>query len=474
MHPPFDDLRSFLTALQAEKQLLRIERTVTPEPDLGAAGRAVANLGTTAPALLFTNIAGFTEAQVALNVHGSWANHALMLGMPKTSTIKEQFFELEQRWQKYPVAVDRRTDAPWQEITLTDDINLFELLPVFRLNPGDAGPYIDKAAVITRDSADPENFGKQNVGLYRLQVKGPDHLGLQSGPPHDFAIHIAASDKKHQGLPVAIAIGNDPILTLVASTPLEYDQSEYDMAGAWRGGVPYPIVKAPYTGLDVPWGSEIILEGEVLYEAREYEGPFGEFTGSYSGGRALPVVKVHRVHMRRNPIYEHLYLGQPWTEIDYLLALNTSVPLYRQLKQEFPEVEAVNAMYTHGLLNIISTRVRHGGFARVVAMRLLTTPHGIGYSKIVIVVDETVDPFNLEQVMWAITANVNPEFDAITIPRMYEIPLDPTGNPQGITTRLIIDATRPKIPDIRGEFGTPVTAYPESADWERLLKEMTP
>jgi UbiD family decarboxylase len=106
-------------------------------------------------------------------------------------------------------------------------------------------------------------------------------------------------------------------------------------------------------------------------------------------------------------------------------------------------------------------------------MRLLTTPHGIGYSKIVIVVDETVDPFNLEQVMWALTANVNPEFDAVSIPRMYEIPLDPTGNPQGITTRLIIDATPPKAPDIRGDFGTPVTAYPESADWERLLKEMT-
>ena len=110
MHPPFDDLRSFLTSLQAEKQLLRIERSVNPEPDLGAAGRAVANLGTTAPALLFTNIAGFTEAQVALNVHGSWANHALMLGMPKSSTVKEQFFELDERWQKYPVAVDRRAD----------------------------------------------------------------------------------------------------------------------------------------------------------------------------------------------------------------------------------------------------------------------------------------------------------------------------------------------------------------------------
>ena len=63
-----------------------------------------------------------------------------------------------------------------------------------------------------------------------------------------------------------------------------------------------------------------------------------------------------------------------------------------------------------------STRVRHGGFGRVVALRALTTPHGIGYSKIVIVVDETVDPFNLEQVMWALSVKVNPEFDAITIP----------------------------------------------------------
>ncbi|HEY2694834.1 MAG TPA: non-oxidative hydroxyarylic acid decarboxylases subunit C [Pseudonocardiaceae bacterium] len=469
----YDDLRGFLDALDAEKQLLHIDRPVKPEPDLGAAGRAVANLGATAPALLFDNIDGFSDARVALNVHGSWANHALMLGMPKTSSIKEQFVELGERWLKFPVRAERRERAPWQEITIEQDINLFELLPVFRLNPGDGGPYLDKAAVVTRDSADRDNFGKQNVGIYRLQVKGPDHLGIQSAPPHDFGRHIVSADQLHHGMPIAIAIGNDPILTLAAGTPLEYDQSEYEMAGAWRGGAPYPIVRAPYTGLDVPWGSEIVLEGEVHYADREYEGPFGEFTGNYSGGRALPVVTVKRVHMRRNPIFEHLYLGQSWTEIDYLLALNTSVPMHRQLKAEFPEVEAVNAMYTHGLVTIISTRVRHGGFGRVVALRALTTPHGIGYSKIVIVVDETVDPFNLEQVMWALSVKVNPEFDAITIPRMYEMALDPSGYPQGVTARLILDATTPRSPDRRGEFSQPVTAYPESADWEKIFREMT-
>lgn len=187
MLPPYDDLRSFLRVLESEHQLLRITRHVRPEPDLGAAGRAAANLdGATAPALLFDNIDGYENATVALNIHGSWANHALMLGLPKQATVRDQFHELAARWEKFPVPVERRETAPWQEITVSQGINMFELLPLFRLNPGDGGPYIDKAAVITRDVSDPGGHAKPNVGMYRIQVKGPDHLGLQSAAVHDF------------------------------------------------------------------------------------------------------------------------------------------------------------------------------------------------------------------------------------------------------------------------------------------------
>jgi 3-polyprenyl-4-hydroxybenzoate decarboxylase len=329
--PPYDDLRSYLEVLESERQLLRVSRQVKPEPDLGAAGRAAANLdGATAPALLFDNIDGYENATVALNVHGSWANHALMLGLPKQTPVREQFHELARRWEKFPVAVDRRQTAPWQEITVSQDINLFELLPLFRLNPGDGGPYIDKAAVITRDARAPHDYGKLNVGIYRLQVKGPDHLGIQAAAVHDVSRHV----------------------------------------------------------------------------------------------------------------------------------------------QAFPEVQAVNAMYTHGLVTIVSTKVRHAGFARVVGLRVLTTPHGIGYSKVVIVVDDTVDPFNLEQVMWALSTQFNPEFDSISVPRMYEIPLDPSSHPQGITTRLILDATTPVPPDVRGDKGQLITPYPEAAEWETILRGM--
>jgi 4-hydroxybenzoate decarboxylase len=470
---PVDDLRGFLARLKEHGQLLEFDETVQAEPDLGSAGRAVSTVGgAKAPALLFKSIAGFDDAQVAMNVHGSWRNHALMLGLEPESTIKEQFDALRTRWQKFPVSVDRRSDAPWQEVTISgDDINLFEQLPVFRLNPGDAGPYIDKSAVVTRDSADPDNFGKENVGLYRLQVKGPRTLGIQAAAPHDFQRHVSSASKLHEGLPVAIAIGNDPIITLAASTPLGYDQSEYEMAGAWRDGVPYPVVTAPLTGLTVPWGSEIVLEGEVHYEDRQFEGPFGEFTGHYSGGRMLPTITINRVHMRKHPILEALYLGIPWTEIDYLIALNTSVPIFEQLHESFPEVQAVNAMYTHGLVTIISTASRHGGFGRVVGLRALTIPHGVGYSKIVIVVDETVDPFNLEQVMWALSTKFNPEFDSITVPRMYEVPLDPSSFPTGITTRMVMDATTPRAPDIRGAADPEVVSFPEAERWETIMKE---
>ncbi|CAM5639803.1 Phenolic acid decarboxylase [Streptomyces fumanus] len=95
-------------------------------------------------------------------------------------------------------------------------------------------------------------------------------------------------------------------------------------------------------------------------------------------------------------------------ECDYLVGPNTSVPLLKQLRAEFPEVRAVNAMYTHGLLVIISTAKRYGGFAKAVGMRAMTTPHGLGYVSQVILVDEDVDPFDLPQVMWAQSAKVNP------------------------------------------------------------------
>lgn len=461
----YDDLRSYLVALENAGQLLEIQEEVQAEPDIAAAANATGRIGEGAPAISFKKIKGFKHAHVVMNTIGSWKNHAISLGLPATTPIKQQIQELIHRWEKFPVSPERRNNPPWAQNEVNgDDINLFDILPLFRLNDGDGGFYLDKACVISRDPQDPEHFGKQNVGIYRMEVKGKRKLGIQPVPMHDIALQLHKAEESGEDLLVAIALGNDPIITLMGATPLRYDQSEYEMAGAMRES-PYPIASAPLTGFDVPWGSEVIIEGIIESRQREIEGPFGEFTGHYSGGRNMPIIRIDKVSYRTHPIYESLYLGMPWTEIDYLIGPVTCIPLYQQLKADFPEVQAVNAMYTHGLLIIISTKKRYGGFARAVGMRAMTTPHGLGYAKIVIVVDEDVDPFNLPQVMWALSAKVNPSGDLIQIPNLSVLGLDPSSNPAGITDKLIIDATTPVAPDNRGRYSQPVKDLPETALW---------
>ncbi|GAA2596120.1 non-oxidative hydroxyarylic acid decarboxylases subunit C [Streptomyces axinellae] len=467
-----DDLRTFLDTLEEEGQLLRIGEEVLPEPDLAAAANAAGRIGEGAPALYFDRVKGFDDARIALNVHGSWRNHALALGLPKETSTKEQVEEFARRWDAFPVTPERRADAPWRENTVTgDDVDLFRILPLFRLNDGDGGFYLDKAAVVSRDPDDPEHFGKQNLGTYRLEVTGPDRLAIQPVPMHDIAQHLRKAEERDEDLPVAITLGNDPVIPIVSGMPMAYDQSEYEMAGALRGA-PLPIATAPHTGIDVPWGAEVVIEGVIESRVRQIEGPFGEFTGHYSGGRRMPVVRIERVSYRTRPVFESLYIGMPWTECDYLVGPNTCVPLLKQLRAEFPEVQAVNAMYTHGLLVIISTRKRYGGFAKAVAMRAMTTPHGLGYVSQVIVVDEDVDPFDLPQVLWAQSAKVNPRDDVVVIPNLSVLELAPAASPAGITSKMIIDATTPVHPDDRGNFSTPAKDLPETAEWTSRLRSL--
>ncbi|MFL5283094.1 MAG: non-oxidative hydroxyarylic acid decarboxylases subunit C [Rhodopila sp.] len=463
----YQDLREFLSVLEQQRQLLRITDAVKLEPDLAAAACAIARMGEATPAIHFNSIAGYANAQIVMNVHGSWPNHALALGMEKDAPLRDQFFEFVRRFQQYPGEMEHVASAPWQEVTVEKDINLFDLLPLFRLNRGDGGFFLDKPCVVSRDPDDWDNDDVENVGVYRLQVKGRNRIGIQPVPQHDIAIHLAHAEARGEDLPIAIALGNEPIITLMAATPMLYTQLEYKMAAVMQGK-PYRVVRTA-KGLDVPWGAEYVLEGRILAGQRELEGPFGEFPGYYSGCHKYPVIEIDRVSHRKDPIYDAVYVGRPWTELDYLQAMTTSTPLFVQVHATFPEVVAVNALYTHGLVVIVSTKTRYGGFAKAVGMSVLSTPHGLGYAKVVIVVDDDVDPFDLKQVMWAISVKVNPAGDIVTIPNLSVNLLDPAGQPSGMVTKMIIDATTPIAPDIRGDYGEQLDEPQNTGVWRQKL-----
>ena len=440
-------LRGFLDALQRNGQLITLHDEVLPEPDIRSYLRAAADLGDESPAVVFNNIKGYRGYKIAGNIHGSWVNHAILLGMDKSATIREQFFRVDQIWHNLDKGQLKFVDrAPCQEIVVDKNINLYELMPLFRINQNDGGCYLSKACVISRDPNEPENLNKENVGIYRVMVQGRDTLGMQGLPYHDFARHLKSAEEMNMSLPVAICIGNPPLLTTMAATPLAYDQSEYKATAALMGE-PLEVTKAMDSNLTVPATAEYVIEGEVIPRQRFCEGPFGEFPGSYSGVRKQIRIKVNRVTHRRDPIYETLFIGKPWTEHDTLIGLWTSVPLYNQLKPDFPEVKCVNAIYQHGLTIIIASDIRLGGFGKTLAFRVAATPHGMSYGKNIIVVDGDVDPFNLDRVMWALSTRVRADKDITIVTNTPGMPLDPCSEPAGMGCKLIIDATTPVAPD---------------------------
>lgn len=462
---PYKDLRDFLEKLESEGQLVRVEREVLPEPDISAGAYAALKL-TKGPAVFFENIKGYEKKNVVMNVHGSWENYALMLDLPKHTPVRRMSQEIEERMDHFPVEARVLNAAPCKEVVISKHINIFNELPLFRVNEYDGGFYLSKGVVI---SGDPEDMKNQNLGMYRLQVKDKDRLGIQAAAHHDIAVHLRKAEEVNQPLPVAISVGNDPVINLVAAMPLEYDESEYEMAGALRGE-PVEVIRAETSSLMVPAGAEIIIEGEIIPRVRSIEGPFGEYTGFYSSTMRQAEIKINAITRRKDPvIFENLYIGKPWTEQDMFLGPITSVTVGKQLKKMAPEVVSVNANYAHGLGVIISTKSRLAGYGKIVAAKLLATPHGLLYPKLIIVVDEDIDPFNLDEVIWALVTRFRPERDLVLIPNAPGSTLDPASLSRGLVTRMILDATKP-VPPEPPLLGISLVYPPkEGVEWMEIL-----
>jgi UbiD family decarboxylase len=168
---------------------------------------------------------------------------------------------------------------------------------------------------------------------------------------------------------------------------------------------------------------------------------------------------------------ETLYIGRPWTEHDCIDGLATSITLYKQLRETMPEVAAVNANFNHGLTVIVATANRFGGYAKSVAFRLASSPHGISYAKNIILVDADVDPFDFTSVMTALSTRVRADKDVAIITNTPGMPLDPSSEPPGMGNKLIIDATTPAPPDTMMREVRMIDPVPQAKDAAALIRK---
>ncbi len=475
----YHDLRDFITQLEKLGELKRVSVPVSPHLEMTEICDRV--LRAQGPAVLFENPVGYSMPVLA-NLFGTPHRVALGMGEESTQALREvgkllAFLKepeppkgLKDAWEKWPVLKQVLTmspkvvsSAPCQEVVWEGAEVELGKLPIQHCWPGDVAPLITWGLVVTRGPNKP----RQNLGIYRQQVIGPNKTIMRwlahRGGALDFHDHCEKNPGKP--FPVAVVIGADPATILGAVAPIPDSLSEYQFAGLLRGSKT-ELVKCLGSDLQVPASAEIVLEGaihpdETALEGRVYEtaleGPYGDHTGYYNEQDKFPVFTIERITMRSNPIYHSTYTGKPPDEPAMLgVALNeVFVPL---LQKQFPEImdfylPPEGCSYR---MAIVSIRKQYPGHAKRVMFGIWSFLRQFMYTKFIVVVDDDIDIRNWKEVIWAITTRVDPVRDTLLVDKTPIDYLDFASPVSGLGGKMGLDATNKWPGETQREWGKPI------------------
>jgi 4-hydroxy-3-polyprenylbenzoate decarboxylase len=415
----FRNLAEFLRALEADGELVRVRREVSPRLEIAEiADRAVKGSG---PALLFENVTG-SSMPVAINLFasrrrtlralgiGSWEEWDARLEPLLDPKPPEGFVEklksipkLTDLAQVFPKTV---RSAPCQEVVETGDAVDLAKLPVLTCWPQDAGPFITLPLVITRDPL----TSKVNAGVYRMQVFDRNTTGMHWQKHKDGAGQARGYEREGRRMEVAVAIGADPATVFSGVAPLPPGISEFLFAGFLRGeGV--ALVSGKTVDVPVPAEAEIVLEGYVEPGERRREGPFGDHTGFYSLDDDFPVLHVTAVTRRREPVYLTTIVGKPPMEDGFLgeAVERLFLPLVRRMIPELVDMHLPVEGIFHNLM-LVSIDKRYPGHARK-TMHAIWGTGQMMFTKTIVVFDRDANLRDLPGMLWRALTAIDPERD---------------------------------------------------------------
>jgi UbiD family decarboxylase len=432
------------------------------------------------PALLFDEIKDYPKGFRVLTCStSSPARLSSILRLPVEKThggLVEALRGRPAKWKeaaaKYPY-VTVKTGPALENVDQEPDLRKF---PSPLWHEMDGGPYIGTGcSVVTRDL----DSDWINVGTYRVQLLDKNHVALDMVAGKHGRIQYEKHKAAGERFPVVIVIGADPLGYLISGIEVPFGMCEYNYIGAILGK-PVAVVPGEITGLPFPAASEIVLEGHVEPNDERTEGPFGEFHGYYPGkeGKA-PAVTIERVYYRNQPIMVGSPPAKPPNDYSYSKAVMRSALLHDALVAAgVPDVKAVWAHEIGGarMFNVVAIRQRYAGHARQAGHILSQCGVGAYMSRYSVVVDDDIDPSNLQEVMWAVATRTDPAIDIDIIQRGYGSKNDPMfvayRYDAPFASKAVIDACRPW--DHIAEFPAVAEATKElqakiRAKWKDLL-----
>ena len=481
---PFSSLRDFIEQLEQEEQLCRVTKPVSTVLEMTEIQtRLLAEGG---PAVLFENplsVDGTTsKIPVLINLFGTVKRVAAGMARRPEELRKfgEQLAFLRQPeppggWREalqmlpmvksvFAMKPKMVSNAPCQEVVLTDDDIDLAQLPIQSCWPDEPAPLITWPLVVTDGAAG------ANLGIYRMQVTGRNTTLMRWLKHRGGAQALAMA--KGDSIPAAAVIGADPGTVIAAVAPVPESVSEYQFAGLLRDKK-VELVNCKTVPLKVPANAEIVLEGRVSSNQFRSEGPYGDHTGYYNTIEDFPVFTVTAMTMRRDPIYLSTFTGRPPDEPSILgEALNdVFVPL---LTQQFPEIDDfwLPPEACSYRVAVVSIRKGYPGHAKRVMMGVWSYLRQFMYTKFVIVVDHDINPRDWKDVIWAISTNVDPARDCTFVESTPIDYLDFASPETGLGSKVGIDATAKIPPETKRPWGRKINMNDDIIDkvtsnWEQ-------
>lgn len=440
------DLRSFLA--EHDEAVWRLDAGIELEYQLTALQHEL-DRRAQFPVLLAATVPGLdgrpSLAGLVTNLTASRALTARALGIPDHRETA-QWFATRSAAGIDPLVVDTG-DAPVQQIVLRGEQADLRRLPVLTQHELEPGPYLTAAHATTFDP----DSGVDNTAIQRCWVQGPRQLSYFPYPASHNARNLRKFWARGEPCPVALWIGHHPAVLLGTQAKLKYPESHWRAAGGVLGE-PLRLVPSVLHGerIMVPADAEIVIEGFAPPNAYTADGPFGEYTGYLGPQVQAPTIEVSCMTLRRDAIYHDYASGLT----DMLVPDNMAMEgkLYNLVKSVAPSLTNVHVPTEgrrfHAYLQLSQP-------ARGEARDALTAALAYRRLKTVVVVDEDVDIFHSQSMLWALATRVQWSRDAIIIDGLSGSSLDPS-LPEGASTasKMGVDATLP--PAVRPAQPRPV------------------
>lgn len=447
------DQQAFIDALDKAGELLRVKTFVDPKLEIAEITDRISKSGNGGKAILFENT-GY-DFPVLMNAYGSGKRMCMALGVEHLDDVAreiENLFHLLSsprgsildklkllpklgQFASWMPKVKKGRGACQQVVMTQPDITR---LPVITCWPKDGGPFVTLPVIHTKDP----NTNSRNVGMYRMQVFGPTLTGMHWHKHKVSAKHFSEYKKLNKRMPVAVALGGDPVYAYSATAPLPENVDEYMLAGFLRKKKAELVKCITQPDVEVPADADFIIEGYVdPNDELIWEGPFGDHTGYYSLPDWYPKFHITAITHKKDAVYPATIVGIPPQEDAWLGKATERIFLAPIKMTMVPEISDMDMPVEGVFHNLVITKIKKDYAGQ--GQKVMNAMWGAGqmmFNKILVLADEGVRIQDYEALARYVFKNLNPATDIYFSTGPMDV-LDHSCSKLGFGGKMCIDGT---------------------------------